>query len=313
MHRLIAGGTGLVGQHLVAHWLTQNIAVTVLSRSKEKVAHTFGTSVNAINWHEFNDLKQQDLNQFQSITNLCGVNIGAARWTKSRKQAIIDSRIKTTKTITEKILPLGDNAPRLFNASAIGTYGLQKTIPNHLPQALDEDTPIDFDHPKDFLAEVGSHWEQATITAKAHGIHVVNMRFGVVLTPSGGAFEKLVTPFKFYLGGKIGSGSQAFTWVHIKDLVKIIDFLYEHPDIHGPVNFTAPEAVMQKELAKTIAKTLHKACIFPLPSITVKLLFGEMGECLLLKGQNIYPKKLIAHDFEFEYPEINSAVQNLLS
>lgn len=312
MQRLVAGGTGLVGQYLVNHWLSQHIKVTVLGRCKNKISHVFGTAVDILDWDDFANLSELDLKQFDTIVNLCGTNIGEARWTKKRKAELINSRVDTTKIIVNKLVLLADNAPRLLNASAIGIYGIQPSLPTHLPSALDEDTKINFEHPCDFLSEICVRWEQATEQAKAHGVNVVNMRFGVVLTPVGGALEKLATPFKFGLGGKIGSGQQAFTWIHIQDLINMIDFICQHPNIHGAINCVAPEAVMQKTLAKTIAKTLHRPCLLTLPSFVVEILFGEMGKYLLLNGQNIYPKRFISYDFKYAFPDLQSAIDNLL-
>jgi len=312
MQRLIAGGTGLVGQYLVKHWLNQKINITVLGRDKHKISHCFGTSVNIMDWDDFERLPNHDLKSFDSIVNLCGTNIGEKRWSSKRKQLIFDSRIKTTQTIVDKMIPLADQAPKLFNTSAIGVYGLQPTNHQHLPAAFDEDSQIDFHARPDFLATVARAWELATAPAKAHGIHVNNMRFGVVLTPQGGALEKLALPIKLGFGGKIGSGDQAFSWIHIKDLLNIFDFLHQHTELHGVINCVAPECVTQLHLVNTIAKKLHRPALMPLPSFMVKLMFGEMGDELLLRGQHVYPKRLLENNFHFEFATIEKAVGDLV-
>ena len=196
MERLIAGGTGLIGQQLVHHWLKQKHIITVVGRDVKKIQQCFGNKVSAMSWENFTKLPEHQLKAFESITNLCGANIGTSRWTPKRKKIIINSRVQTTEKIVDKLLPLADQAPRLFNASAIGIYGAQATLPHHLPTSLDETHSIEVIHPANFLQEIGLAWEQATDIAKARGIHVINLRFGVVLTYKGGAFEKLVTPFK---------------------------------------------------------------------------------------------------------------------
>lgn len=311
MQRLIAGGTGLIGQHLTQHWINQGINVTILGRDKQKISHCFGTSVNILDWDEFCRLPEHQLRTFTSITNLCGANIGEHRWTKQRKQQIIESRIETTETIVNRLIPLAEQAPILFNASAIGVYGLQKTAPHHLPPAYDEQTNIDFNSYPDFLAEVARLWEKATFPAKAHGVHVNNMRFGVVLTPRGGALERLALPIKLGLGGKIGSGYQPFSWIHIEDLLRIFDYLHMEKQLRGAINCVAPDCVTQKQLVNSIAKQLHRPALFPMPSFVVKLLFGEMGEELLLRGQHVYPKRLLEHDFEFKFGKLEAAVGDL--
>lgn len=312
MKRLIAGGTGLIGQHLVSHWLSQNIEITVLGRNQDKIQQCFGNTVTPMTWETFLELPLQSLKPYESITNLCGENIAEKRWTPERKQSIIQSRILPTQNIVEKLIALGDQAPRLFNASAVGIYGVQTVTNSKMPPALDENTPIDFDNPHDFLQEIATLWEAATQPAKAHGIHVNNMRFGVVLTTEDGALEKMAFPFRFGLGGKIGTGHQPFSWIHIQDLLSIFDFLQVRADIHGPINCVAPNAVSQAELAKAIANALGKPAIIPTPAVAINMVFGEMGKYLLLEGQHVYPSVLTAHDFHFKYPEIKTALVDLL-
>jgi uncharacterized protein len=312
MKRLIAGGTGLIGRHLVAHWLKKDIPITVLGRDPAKIQAQFGNTVEALTWEDFMMLPDHAIKQFESITNLCGENIADKRWSHKRKDEILLSRILPTQNIVEKLMPLSDQSPRLLNASAIGVYGAPLTEHHDLSSPVDEETLIDFEHPKDFLQEVATQWEMATTPAKAHGVHVNNLRFAVVLTRKGGALEKMLTPFRLGVGGKIGSGQQAFSWIHIDDLIAMIDFLHAHPDIHGAINCVSPYAISQYTLAKTIGAILHKPSFMPMPAIMVKTLFGELGEALLLNGMNVYPKKLIAHDFHFQYPTIEDALMNLL-
>lgn len=311
MQRLIAGGTGLIGRYLTEYWISQNIFVTILGRNKQKISRCFGTAVNILGWDEFEQLSSQDIKAFDSITNLCGVNIGDKRWSVERKEQILNSRVHSTKTIINKLIPLADQSPKLFNASAIGIYGLQESQPSHLPPAYDEGYVIDFDTYPDFLAEVARKWELATTPAKAHGVPVYNLRFGVVLTPEGGALAKLASPIKFGLGGPVGSGYQAFSWIHIQDLLRIFDFLHHNNQLQGAFNCVAPECITQRQLVKTIAKKIHRPNILPLPSFMIKLIFGEMGDCLVLRGQHVYPQKLLAHDFQFEFATIDAAIDNL--
>lgn len=312
MNILIAGGTGFIGRFLVEHYLKENHQITVLSRSIKKINKLFAETVTAVNWDTFESkgpeiLKMQDL-----LLNLAGAGIADKRWTKSRKREIIESRTLTTQKIVNACIALGNNCPPLFNASAVGIYGTQEPVPTGLPPPLDETQKIDFDHPVDFSSKVTRLWEEKTHIARDHGIRVVNMRFGVVLGKNGGALAKMVMPFKFYLGGKIGSGKQPFSWISIVDLKRAIDFLFQHKEINGPVNIVSPHCVSQSELAAQIGKVLNKPSIMTTPALILRLAFGEMADELLLKGQHVFPKVLLDHGFKFQHPHIQLTLSNAL-
>ena len=187
MHRIIIGATGLIGSHLVNHWLTQGHTVTVIGRSTEKIHKKFQNRVNAV---ELKSLKPEIFHQAEVVVNLAGAGIAEKRWSEARKQEIIQSRIDVTQKIVALLISLGQEAPPLFNASAVGIYGLQQPVINGLPLQLDENTLIDWNSAPDFLSYVGREWEKATHPAKKSGIRVVNLRFGVVLANQGGAFLK---------------------------------------------------------------------------------------------------------------------------
>lgn len=309
MHRIIAGGTGLIGSKLVNHWLMQGHTVTVIGRSTEKIRKMFQNRVNAI---ELRSLKPEIFHQAEVVVNLAGAGIAEKRWSNARKQEIIQSRINVTQKIVELLTALGQKSPPLFNASAVGIYGLQQQVVDGLPLKLDENTPIDWNTAPDFLSYVGREWEKATHPAKENGIRVVNLRFGVVLAKQGGALPKIVQPFYFFLGGKIGTGQQPFSWVTINDVIRAIDFLLEKSQIAGPVNIVSPGCITQHELAKTIGKILHKPSCMPTSAFILKLVLGEMARELLLEGQHVYPKTLLDSGFTFSFPNIESALQHAL-
>lgn len=310
MHRIIAGATGLIGGHLVQHWLQQKHKVTVIGRTKEHIRRVFGETVRAVTWDEVtSDL----LRDADAVINLAGANIGDKRWSDLRKQEIMDSRVEATERLAKALATLGAKSPPLLNASAIGIYGLQKQLPKALPAAVDENTALSCDAPPDFLAAIGCAWEKATEAAKEHGVRVIHLRFGVVLAESGGALPKLITPFKFYLGGVIGTGRQPFSWVAIEDVVRAIDFLLSKRTAAGAFNIVAPHAVTEAELAKTIGHVLNRPVWLTTPSFALKIIFGEeMAQDLLLEGQHVYPKRLIDSGFQFAYPDIESALRHLL-
>lgn len=309
MQRVIAGATGLIGTALVNHWLMNGHHVTVIGRSRQKIQTLFQNRVNALEWHE---LEPNTFEQTEMVVNLSGAGIAEKRWTRARKNEILHSRIEPTQQLVKLLQSLGHQSPPLFNASAIGIYGLQRQTPPHLPPRLDEQDDIPWDHPPDFLSQVGCAWEKAANAAKPFGIRVVNLRFGVVLAKQGGALPQIVRPFYFFAGGRIGTGYQPFSWITIDDLIKAIDFLIPLKDIDGPINFVAPQCVTQRTLAKTIGQVIHKPSMLITPSLLLKCLFGEMASELLLEGQHVYPSRLLDLGFHFSHPDLQSALVFIL-
>lgn len=311
MHRIIAGATGLIGKRLTQHWLDQGCQVTVIGRSQAHIKRLWGDKVRAVSWDQ---LSQDLFESAEVVVNLAGANIGEKRWSKARKQNVIDSRVQATSTLASFLAKLGRNAPPLFNASAIGTYGLQSQLSDRLPPRLTEDTEFDWQHAPDFLSTVGRRWEKAAEPAIKAGVRVVFLRFGVVLAKEGGALPQLLIPFKFYVGGRIGTGCQPFSWVAINDVVRAIDFLLAKPEVVGPINVVAPECVMQKTLANTIGAVLNKPACIPTPALAFKVLLGaDMANELLLQGQNVYPQRLLDMGFHFTFSNLKSALHHILN
>lgn len=310
LKRIVAGATGLIGTELVNHWLRDGHTVIVIGRNKEKIRKQFQGKVEALEW---NALKPDYFKNAEIVVNLAGEGIADKRWSESRRKEILQSRIITTNTIVSLLISLGSDAPPLFNASAIGIYGLQPQVKNGLPLTLDETTLIDSHHAPDFLSHIGREWEKATFPAKENGIRVVNMRFGVVLAKQGGALPKIVQPFYFFLGGPIGTGNQPFSWIAIDDLLRAIDFLIDKNNISGAVNIVSPQCVTQRDLAKTIGHVLHKPSFIRTPSFMLKLMFGDMAHELLLEGQHVHPQRLLELKFKFKYPDIESALRHVYS
>lgn len=309
MSRIVAGATGLIGTQLVNHWLNQGHSVIVIGRSKEKIQKIFQNRVTAIEWEE---LEPEIFKQAELIVNLSGAGIAEKRWSKTRKNEILCSRINTTEKLVSILQLLGPQSPPLFNASAIGIYGLQKQNPNGLPEKLDENSPINWDNPTDFLSQIACGWEKATYKLSHSGGRVVNLRFGVVLAKQGGALPQITLPFYFFLGGRIGTGQQPFSWIAIDDLIRAIDFLVEKKEYSGPINIVSPNCVTQSELARTISQTLHKPSFMVTPAFLLKFIFGEMANELLLEGQHVYPTRLLDLGFCFSFPDINVALAHIL-
>lgn len=186
MKIVIAGGTGFIGQALVKHYLAANHQCVVIGRSRDKIKKIFSDTVIAVQREQLQDQGLEEIKSSGLVINLAGENIGEKRWSQQRKQQLLDSRLVPTKRIAELCASLGKNSPPLFNASAIGVYGLQRSVATGLPTALDEQTPLDFNHAPDFLAKIARAWEMATQPAKEAGVRVVNLRFGVVLEKMAG-------------------------------------------------------------------------------------------------------------------------------
>lgn len=310
MHIILAGGSGFIGQALVKYF-RDNAHFTVIGRSTKKIRAIFNSSVQAINWDQFAK-NPQLIENADLIINLTGANIGEKRWSNQRKLDIINSRVDTTQLLASACAAQLSSSPPLFNASAVGVYGLQRPENQGLPPALDENTHINFNEANNFLSEVGRKWEKATEPAVNAGVRVVKMRFAVVFDHSGGVLKTLTIPFKLFMGGKIGRGNQPFSWIILEDLLRAIDFLIHQPNIKGPVNFVAPQGITQAELAEALGKALHRPTLLTTPSFAVRLFFGQMGEELLLNGQHVKPSVLLSHGFEFKYPEINTALETIL-
>ena len=298
MNILIAGGSGSIGRELVKS-LSKSHQVTVLGRSIKMPQYDSG-SVLSETWDKLSSLEAK---AFDLVINLCGCNIAASRWTPSIKQEIIQSRVQTNQRLIEWLIQQ-QAKPRYFSANAVGIYGLQDKTDL---KAFDEDTKISAT-PKDFLTQVAVDWQNSLTPALEFGISVTSLRFGVVLTKQQGMLKKLWPSFCMGMGSILGDGQQIISWIHIEDVVGAIEFLINRPETSGPVNVTAPHPISQADFAKTLAQTLHRPLFLKLPATVVRLLFGEMGDSLLLQGQRVLPQRLEALGYRFLYPDCASAL-----
>ena len=307
MKILITGATGMIGTALTQ--ACSDHSLTLLGRSKARLHKHFGHSYDYMTW---SDISSESLAPFDIIVNLAGENIGSGRWSTKKKSRIFNSRIKATTKIVTACLPLGEQSPRLINASAIGIYGLAKDINQQMDIIFDENsTP-----PKpatDFISHVGASWESALTPAiKAH-IPVTLLRFAVVLDRSQGALAKLLPTFRLGLGSTIASGKQPFSWVSLQDVVRAIRFIIDTPTATGAFNIVSEDVVSQEQFAKTLATQLHRPCFLPLPELIVKLLFGQMGDELLIQGQHVKGHRLEEFGFTFQDKTLDSALKKILS
>ncbi|WP_281887350.1 TIGR01777 family oxidoreductase [Paenibacillus sp. YYML68] len=290
----ITGGTGFIGKHLIQHFLQQKISVVVVSRQKQKSEHPL------IRYTTYAELEErvQPLDGVDAIVNLAGESINQ-RWTSEAKKRILQSRLDAVAAVSSWIERL-EHKPVLINASGIAIYGTS-----------DDDTFIEESEWKkdDFLSSVVDQWEAAAeIIADTR---VVLLRLGLVLGKDGGAFPRMVTPFKLGLGGRVGTGKQIISWIHITDLCRLIQFCIEQEDLEGPVNATSPVSVTNEEFGRKVASKLGKPFMVPAPAFLMKLMFGDMSE-LLLKGQRVFPAVAIQRNFQYNYPILELALDELL-
>lgn len=243
----------------------------------------------------------KEIDGADAVINLCGEGIADRRWTSSRKHALRDSRLTPTRTLVEAI-SLASKRPRvLLNASAIGFYGPRD---NYL---VDEGTGPGVG----FLSELCTEWEYEARRAEAYNLRVTSLRTGIILAKNGGALAKIVPPFRFFLGGPLGSGKQLMSWIHIDDEVRGIVKALEDPFLQGPVNLTTPSCVTMNEFSATLGKVLRRPSIFRVPAFALKALLGEMSG-LLLTGQKVYPQKLKQAGFTFHFESLEEALRSLL-
>jgi uncharacterized protein (TIGR01777 family) len=298
MKIFITGGLGFVGSHLSTFLLDRGHHVIAVGRplqqdliQHENYQYLSADTTQPGQW-------QDDLFRVDAIVNLAGQSI-FKRWSAKYKRQIYDSRILTTRNVVSA-LPEGKSIT-LCSASGAGYYG------SRADDELREDEPPG----NDFLANISIDWENEAFQAADKGIRVLTMRFGVVFGRSGGALSKMIPQFKACAGGPIGNGRQWFPWMHINDLMAAIDFVLEHQEISGPINFGAPNPVRNRDLATALGKVLHRPAFLPAPALMMRLALGEFSQ-VLLASQRIIPEKLLQHGFEFQYPEIEGALKAIV-
>jgi len=296
MKILIVGGSGFIGSALCEYFSKQSKDVSILSRNPNKPKY-LPSPVKVIT--ELNSANSS----FDVIINLAGLPLNKKRWNDRVKQEIYDSRIQTTAKIIDYIKQADQKPSLLISGSAIGFYGSHEEI------IFSEETP-----PADngFTHKLCDNWEQTALKAAEYNVRVCLMRTGIVLGENGGALKEMLPPFRLGLGSTLGSGKQWMSWIHMDDVIGAIDFLINHKNLTGAFNFTSPNSVTNAEFSEILAKILHRPCFLSMPELMVKLLFGEMGEILLLKGQNVIPRKLLESGYKFKFPKLQEALTNIL-
>lgn len=292
----ITGASGLIGSELSAF-------LTAGGHRVRPVVRRSPATPDEIQWRPSEGtIDAAAFEGIDAVAHLAGESIASGRWTAERKQRIRESRTQGTALLASTLISLRQ-PPRVFiSSSAVGYYG------DLGAEIATESTPAG----TGFLADVCREWEAATSPASEAGIRTVILRTGVVLTAQGGALGKMLLPFRMGLGGRIGSGEQGFPWIAIDDIVGMYHQALMDESWVGPYNATAPEPPSQREFAAALAHVLHRPAFAPLPAFMVKLLFGEMGDALLLQGARAAPRRATEAGFRFRYPELQLALRHLL-
>jgi uncharacterized protein (TIGR01777 family) len=291
---LVSGVSGPIGAALLPSLRTNGCSVVRLVRGA-------ANGDDQISWDPAEPLAPQKVSGFDAVIHLAGESI-FGRWTAAKKAKIRDSRVVGTFNLSSALAQAQDKPQVFVCGSAIGYYG------NRGAEALREESPAG----AGFLAEVCQDWDEATTPAVRADIRTAHIRTGVVLSPKGGALGAMLPPFKMGLGGRTGSGQQWLSWIDVRDMVGAIHHILKNDLIQGPVNMVAPKPVRNEEFAKTLAGVLSRPAIFPLPAFAVKLVFGEMGEDLLLGSQKVEASKLISTGYPFRYRELRTSLESLL-
>ncbi|GGD20394.1 TIGR01777 family oxidoreductase [Pontibacillus salipaludis] len=299
MRIAITGGTGFVGTHITRHFVHQGHEVYVLTRNPDKHPNT--DQVKYVGWLKDECKPEEELPPLDGIVNLAGENLNSSRWTEETKRSIMNSRIEATEAVLDLIKTMEHPPGVLVNASAVGFYGTSRS------ETFTEETTTPGD---DFLANVVTEWEKRAEQAADYNVRTVYLRFGVILGEEG-ALPKMALPYKMMAGGPVGDGEQWMSWIHIQDIVGIVDFALNNENVSGPMNATAPEPKRNKELGQTIGKVLNRPHWLPVPSLALKGALGEMS-ILLLQGQYVYPQKALDLGYEFKYATLEPALRDIL-
>ena len=291
---MVTGASGLVGGALVPTLTQAGHEVIALVRRPPSGA-------GERQWDPHGELPSSIFEGADAVIHLAGESIAAGRWTVEQKRRILDSRKLGTERLCRALVGLARKPAVLISASAIGYYG------DRGDEMLTETSASG----TGFLPEVARAWEDATKPAAEAGIRVVLPRIGVVLSTKGGALGKMLLPFRMGAGGRVGSGRQWMSWIHIGDLVAVISSALTG-DLRGTVNAVAPNPVSNADFTRILGEILHRPTILPMPALAVKLVFGEMGQELLLGSQRVLPERLQQAEFSFRYATLKPALKDLL-
>lgn len=301
---VIAGGTGFIGRALCTRLIGSGHEVTVLTRDTKRARAVLPQQVRLEEWEPRQPKSLVSmLSRSDSVVNLAGESIAAQRWTPQFKERLLTSRVDTTRTLVEA-MRLTETPPTvLLNASAVGIYG----------DRGDEELTEESEPGTGFLAELGKQWEQAADAALDLGVRVTKMRIGIVLGEGGGALEKMLLPFRWYVGGPYGNGQQWFPWIHLEDVCGLFAYVLENETIHGAVNVVAPGVVRIETFCKELGKVMVRPSWLPVPAFALRMVLGsEMASALLLASQRVIPQVALQCGYAFRYATVGEALRAVL-
>ena len=303
MKVLVTGATGLVGRKLLEGLIfSGEHEVHVLSRDKGKAQSTIDLPVDVFEWDvDKGVLESEALEGVEAVIHLAGENVAAGRWCERRKREIMESREKGSQLLIEKIKAQPTPPKKLISSSAIGIYGARG----------DEEIDVNGPLGNDFLAEVCKRWETSILNHGVTSMSAHCIRTGVVLSSEGGALVKMLPAFQMGMGGKLGTGRQFMSWIHIDDLVRQFLFVLDRDNPAPIYNATAPHPVTNAEFTRTLGAVLRRPTVLPVPAFALKVLLGEMSE-MLLKGQRVLPAPFLEEGFQFHFPELKIALRNIM-
>jgi uncharacterized protein (TIGR01777 family) len=290
---LVSGASGPIGAALLPSLSAHDWKITRLVRGA-------ASGPDQITWDPLQPLRSQTVSGFEAVIHLAGESI-VGRWTVEKKRRILESRVQGTRHLAEALAEAPQRPQVLITASAIGFYG------DRGEETLTEDSPPG----NGFLPQVCREWEGAAEPAEEVGIRTAQVRFGLVLTPSGGALGKMLTPFRMGMGGNMGNGRQWWSWIHVEDLVGAIQRIL-NTGLARAINVVAPAPVRNAEFTKVLASVLSRPAIFPMPAFAARLAFGQMADELLLASQKVEPARLVAGGYSFRHTELKEALKDLL-
>jgi uncharacterized protein len=308
MRFVVAGGTGFIGSPLAEVYAEEGHDVRVLTRGLPdgEARHDPGTGkpgITRVGWRPSGAAGAWAgvVDDADAVINLAGESLGDKRWTPLRKAALRDSRVLATRSLVDAIGKAA-KPPRVFiSSSAVGYYGPAGAEPKT------ENAPVG----DGFLAQLAEEWESEARKAESSGTRVVLLRTGLVIERTGGALPRMMRPFRYFVGGRVGSGRQYMSWIHRLDVVEMIRWIVETPGVVGPINATAPHPVTNREFSRALGRALRRPSLVPAPAFALKAMFGEMAEPLLLTGQRVIPAKAQSHGYHFRYPEIDIAMRGI--
>ena len=297
---ILTGATGLIGKNIAGKLIQRGEEVTIFTRSVDRAKRIIPNAAEYVAWNYEQDDWQGKLDGKDAVIHLAGENVMAKRWNEEHKKNIYNSRVATTRSLVRAIENVMNKPKVLISASAVGYYGNSE-------EPVSEESK----HGKDFLANVVKDWEKETEEVNLFNVRSVNIRTGIVLDRKGGALARMITPYKFFIGGPLGSGKQWFPWIHVDDIAGIFLFALDNERVQGVLNAVSPNPLRMDEFCKILGAVMSRPSLFKVPAFVLKIIFGEGAE-VLLGGAKVMPEKTIELGYKFNFVEAEMALKSLL-